>query len=63
MFIEKVKENYLPDNNSGTEGSSSTEAEKTSTSNINQGTLTINAQCAHADIAYPTDLELCDKAR
>lgn len=29
----------------------------------NKGTLIIDATCAPADIAYPTDLELCDKAR
>lgn len=30
---------------------------------INRGTLIIDATCTPADIAYPTDLELCDKAR
>ena len=29
----------------------------------NIGTLIIDATCAPADIAFPTDLELCDKAR
>lgn len=29
----------------------------------NKGILIIDASCAPADIAYPTDLELCDKAR
>lgn len=29
----------------------------------NSGTLIIDASCAPADIAYPTDLELCDRAR
>ena len=29
----------------------------------NRGTLIIDATCTPADIAYPTDLELCDKAR
>ena len=29
----------------------------------NKGTLIIDASCMPADIAYPTDLELCDKAR
>lgn len=29
----------------------------------NSGTLIIDATCAPADIAYPTDFELCDKAR
>jgi hypothetical protein len=29
----------------------------------NKGTLIIDATCAPADIAFPTDLELCDKAR
>lgn len=29
----------------------------------NQGTLIVDATCVPADVAYPTDLELCDKAR
>jgi hypothetical protein len=29
----------------------------------NKGTLIIDATCAPADIASPTDLDLCDKAR
>ena len=29
----------------------------------NKGTLIIDATCAPTDIAFPTDLELCDKAR
>lgn len=29
----------------------------------NRGTLIIDASCVPADIAYPTDLELCDRAR
>lgn len=29
----------------------------------NKGTLIIDATCTPADIAFPTDLELCDKAR
>ena len=31
--------------------------------NHNHGTLIIDASCLPADIAFPTDLELCDKAR
>ena len=42
---------------SGNEGSDE-EADPT-----NKGTLIIDATCAPADIAYPTDLDLCDKAR
>ena len=33
------------------------------TEKSNRGTLIIDASCAPADIAYPTDLELCDRAR
>lgn len=29
----------------------------------NSGTLIIDASCIPADIAYPTDMELCDRAR
>lgn len=63
MFIAEADDNNHPDNNSGTGGSSSNDAEKTSETETNQGTLIIDASCAPADIAYPTDLELCDKAR
>lgn len=41
---------------------SSTENE-TEDGHGNSGTLIIDASCAPADIAYPTDLELCDRAR
>lgn len=65
MFIKEADDNNHPDNNSGTGGSSSTEAKKTNEdeTETNHGTLIIDASCAPADIAYPTDLELCDKAR
>ena len=69
MFIEEAAnsedsdDNDHHDNGSGVGGSSSTEIEKTSESETNQGTLIIDASCTPADIAFPTDLELCDKAR
>lgn len=45
-------------------GSPSPDSEdETEDGNGNSGTLIIDASCTPADIAYPTDLELCDKAR
>ena len=46
------------------DGDSSSDEEGTDhTGSVNSGTVIIDASCAPADIAYPTDLELCDKAR
>ena len=45
-------------------GDASPESEgQTDSGHKNSGTLIIDASCTPADIAYPTDLELCDKAR
>ena len=78
MFIEKAKDNqpdedndsHHDDNNDddtdGQDGGSSSGGESASQSTgktVNKGTLIIDAACTPADIAFPTDLELCDKAR
>ena len=61
MFIKEADNNDKPssgdDNNTDSSGGESTAETE------NNGTLVIDATCAPADIAYPTDLELCDKAR
>ena len=58
MFIKK------DDNDKSNGGTSSGDADKVRNQEIeNKGTVIIDATCAPADIAYPTDLELCDKAR
>ena len=52
------------DHSSGSGGGTSEDLENGQGSvHPNSGTLIIDASCAPADIAYPTDLELCDKAR
>ena len=78
MFIVKAKDNqpdedndsHHDDNNDddtgGQDGGSSSGGESDSQSTektVNKGTLIIDATCTPADIAFPTDLELCDKAR
>ena len=71
MFIDKA-DNNTPSAGGGFGGNSLPEQglEETddpkpegSSKSLNRGTLIIDASCAPADIAYPTDLELCDKAR
>lgn len=47
----------------GSGGTPSGRENETEDSHGNSGTLIIDASCAPADIAYPTDLELCDRAR
>lgn len=47
----------------GDGGSRSDTENETEDVSGNSGTLIIDASCAPADIAYPTDLELCDRAR
>ena len=77
MFIEKAKNNQSDDGDDdrndddndatgGQDGGSSSGGESASQSTektVNKGTLIIDAACTPADIAFPTDLELCDKAR
>ena len=77
MFIEKAKNNQSDDGDDdrndddndaagGQDGGSSSGGESASQSTgktVNKGTLIIDATCTPADIAFPTDLELCDKAR
>ena len=61
MFLEAADDrNQKPGG-----GSASTSDADTSSAgqSENRGTLIIDATCTPADIAYPTDLELCDKAR
>lgn len=44
-------------------GGSSNDISKEAAEPENRGTLILDATCTPADIAFPTDLELCDKAR
>lgn len=76
-FINKAAsdENDTQDNNQENDGNdggnknqeNENENEQAKTEDVtkeeNKGTLIIDATCTPADIAYPTDLELCDKAR
>jgi hypothetical protein len=64
MFIDKAKDDDRNDKGSGGGSSEESPAEgRQETEQGNCGTLIIDATCAPADIAFPTDLELCDKAR
>ena len=66
MFIKEADNSDDDKPSSGNDGSSDEntgESDKEETEKENSGTLVIDATCAPADIAYPTDLELCDKAR
>ena len=51
------------DGGAGSSGSGNDESTPSESEKKNNGTLIIDASCAPADIAFPTDLELCDKAR
>jgi hypothetical protein len=73
MFIEKADDNNpggggssgggsLPEQEQDCEETDKQKPEAPSEP-LNRGTLVMDASCAPADIAYPTDLELCDKAR
>lgn len=64
MFIEKADDDdpFGTGGGGGSEGTPSPKGGKEG-EKPNRGTLIIDATCAPADIAYPTDLELCDKAR
>lgn len=66
MFLEAADpKNDDDDHNDGSGGNNAPSDKGTQTlaDLPNKGTLIIDATCAPADIAYPTDLELCDKAR
>lgn len=63
MFIQKADDNEPPTDGGDSGGSPSPDETKEGIEPTNRGTLIIDATCAPADIAYPTDLELCDKAR
>lgn len=72
-IIEKSFAKYAAENNDDDENKGNGSGGESPDLNIadedeidevkNKGTLIIDATCAPADIAYPTDLELCDKAR
>lgn len=64
MFIEKADDDNHNgcDDGGGSDNNSSSE-DKDESEQQNSGTLIIDATCTPADIAFPTDLELCDKAR
>ena len=64
-FIEAAgKDDEDKSDKGGGQGSSGDEDSGTDTKEPpNKGTLIIDATCTPADIAFPTDLELCDKAR
>ena len=68
MFIKEADNSDDDKPSSGNDGSNDentreSDKEETEKEKENSGTLVIDATCAPADIAYPTDLELCDKAR
>lgn len=62
IFLQK---NNDDDDQDGTNNSSSSDTSNSEQDDVskNQGTLIVDATCAPSDIAYPTDLELLDKAR
>ena len=62
MFIKKAEDKDPPGGSSVSDDAPADTTEK-ETEKPNRGTLIIDASCAPADIAYPTDLELCDRAR
>ena len=63
MFLVDEEEDDDNGTPPGGGGTLSDIEDKTGGGHENSGTLIIDASCAPADIAYPTDLELCDKAR
>ena len=64
MFIDKANDDN-GDKGSGCGGSEEniSKEDKKKKEPPNRGTLIIDATCTPADIVFPTDLELCDKAR
>ena len=65
-FIESAKKDNEDESDDDDDRSSPGSGGGTATGSKepeNKGTLIIDATCAPADIAFPTDLELCDKAR
>ena len=66
MFVKPAgddKSDKGGDGDSGRNIQNDSNASSGNTKQANKGTVIIDATCAPADIAYPTDLELCDKAR
>ena len=64
MFLVEEEDNDDDDRMPPDEGDTSPNPEgQAENGHENRGTLIIDASCTPADIAYPTDLELCDRAR
>ena len=70
MMSEITERMFLKDKNdddsngdSGSGGTREQSLSETEDADENRGTVIIDATCTPADIAFPTDLELCDKAR
>ncbi len=62
MFVEKANDDDHPGRGNGSNDNPSQDCEDGDEA-PNQGTLIVDATCTPSDIAYPTDLEFCDKAR
>lgn len=74
MFIQEADPNDKHDDNGGSDGDDNSGGDGSGGGDIpnssqktdelpNRGTLILDATCTPADIAFPTDLELCDRAR
>ena len=68
MFIQEADPDDKHDDNSGSGGDGSggddiPNSNQKTDELPNRGTVILDATCTPADIAYPTDLELCDRAR
>ena len=57
------KDNHNDGVGGGSDGDQESGCTKENETPSNSGTVIIDATCTPADIAFPTDLELCDKAR
>jgi len=62
MFIRKAEDKDLPEGGSSS-GGTADDNPKEGSEKPNRGALIIDARCALVDIVYPTDLELCDRAK
>lgn len=63
MFLVEEEDEDDDGTPPGSGGTPSDTENETGGGHGNSGTLIIDVSCASADIAYPTDLELCDRAR
>ncbi len=62
--INDISEHHFKERSSDKENSDGSEEQaRTAEAEKNSGILVIDSTCCLADIAYPKDLELCDKAR